>query len=338
MNVLQVGPNSIHVMLFSKAMIEHGINCSLLGEENIGSFETKVFSFRSGNPLSSISNYQQLKAYLKKSRPELVHIHQVNRLAVFVSRACRKLNIPVVVTAWGSDVLLVPNKGLFNKRLVQSVLKNAAVITADADSMIEAINNLTAPEKKEVLSIQYGIDPITAANKENLIFSNRLHSPLYNIDKVITDFAAFHQLHPDWKLVIGGVGDQTENLKALALKNGLSSAVEFVGWLNAEQNAHWYSRAKIYVSIPESDGMSVSVLEALSAECIPVCSDIAVTHSWMKVGVNGIIRKSTKNPFEEALTINHEICIKQNREWVSSFAYRSATIPRFIAIYKKLLN
>ena len=338
MNVLQVGPNSIHVMLFSKAMIEHGINCSLLGEENNGSFETKVFSFRSGNPLSSISNYQQLKAYLKKSRPELVHIHQVNRLAVFVSRACRKLNIPVVVTAWGSDVLLVPNKGLFNKRLVQSVLKNAAVITADADSMIEAINNLTAPEKKEVLSIQYGIDPITAANKENLIFSNRLHSPLYNIDKVITDFAAFHQLHPDWKLVIGGVGDQTENLKALALKNGLSSAVEFVGWLNAEQNAHWYSRAKIYVSIPESDGMSVSVLEALSAECIPVCSDIAVTHSWMKVGVNGIIRKSTKNPFEEALTINHEICIKQNREWVSSFAYRSATIPRFIAIYKKLLN
>ena len=84
MNVLQVGPNSIHVMLFSKAMIEHGINCSLLGEENIGSFETQVFSFRSGNPLSWISNYQQLKAYLKKSRPELVHIHQVNRLAVFV--------------------------------------------------------------------------------------------------------------------------------------------------------------------------------------------------------------------------------------------------------------
>jgi glycosyltransferase involved in cell wall biosynthesis len=337
MNVLQVGPNSIHLMLFSKAMIEHGINCSLLGEENIGSFETQVFSFRSGNPLSWISNYQQLKAYLKKSRPELVHIHQVNRLAVFVSRACRKLNIPLVVTTWGSDVLLVPNKGLINKRLVQSVLKNAAVITADADSMIEAINNLTAPEKKEVHSIQYGIDPITASSKENLIFSNRLHSPLYNIDKVITDFAAFHKSHPEWKLVVGGVGDQTENLKALAIKSGVEQAVDFVGWLTAEQNAHWYSRAKIYVSIPQSDGMSVSVLEALSAECIPVCSDIDVTNSWMKDGVNGIIRKSTKNPFEEALTINIENCIKQNREWVSSFAYRSATIPRFIAIYKKLL-
>jgi glycosyltransferase involved in cell wall biosynthesis len=339
MNVLQVGPNSIHVMLFSKAMIEHGINCSLLGEENIGSFETQVFSFRSGNPLSWISNYQQLKAYLKKSRPELVHIHQVNRLAVFVLRACRKLNIPVVVTAWGSDVLLVPNKGLVNKRLVQSVLKNAAVITADAGSMIDAINNLTSPLKKEIHSIQYGIDPVTSKQvKENLIFSNRLHSPLYNIDKVITDFAAFHQLHPDWKLVIGGVGDQTENLKALALKNGLSSAVEFVGWLNAEQNANWYSRAKIYVSIPESDGMSVSVLEALSAACIPICSDIAVTHSWLKNGVNGIIKKPNVNPFEEALAINQESCIKQNREWVASFAYRSATIPRFIAIYKKLLN
>jgi glycosyltransferase involved in cell wall biosynthesis len=339
MNVLQVGPNSIHVRLFSKAMMEHGIDCSFLAEEKIDGYATQFFSFRSSNPLSLIANYQQLKIYLKNARPDLVHIHQVNRLAVFVARACRKLNIPVVVTAWGSDVLLVPNKGLVNKRLVQSVLKNAAVITADADSMIEAINNLTTPLKKEIHSIQYGIDPVTSKQvKENLIFSNRLHSPLYNIDKVITDFAAFHQLHPDWKLVIGGVGDQTENLKSLALKSGLSSAVEFVGWLNAEQNANWYSRAKIYVSIPESDGMSVSILEALSAACIPVCSDIAVTLSWLKDGVNGIIRKPNVNPFEEALAINQESCIKQNREWVASFAYRSATIPRFIAIYNKLLN
>jgi len=64
------------------------------------------------------------------------------------------LNIPVVVTAWGSDVLLVPNKSWMNKLLVQSVLKNAAVITADADSMIDAINSLTAPLKKEIHSIQ----------------------------------------------------------------------------------------------------------------------------------------------------------------------------------------
>jgi glycosyltransferase involved in cell wall biosynthesis len=339
MNILQVGPNSIHVTLFSKAMIGHGVNCSFLAEENIGSFETQVISFRSANPLSWISNYQQLKSYLKKSKPELVHIHQVNRMAVFVSRACRKLNIPVVVTTWGSDVLLVPNKSWMNKLLVQSVLKNAAVITADADSMIDAINSLTAPFKKEIHSIQYGIDPvISKESKDNLIFSNRLHSRLYNIDQVIADFAAFYQQHHDWKLVIGGTGDQTENLKVLVAKSGVEEAVEFVGWLNAEQNAHWYSRAKIYVSIPESDGMSVSVLEALSAECIPVCSDIAVTHSWLKDGVNGIIRKSNFNPFEEALAINQESCIKQNKEWVSSFAYRSATIPRFIAIYKKLLN
>ncbi|MFM2155803.1 MAG: hypothetical protein RL516_552 [Bacteroidota bacterium] len=338
MKVLQVGPNSIHVRLFSKAMMEHGIDCSFLAEEKLDGYTTQVFSFRSSNPLSLIANYQQLKTYLKKSRPDLVHIHQVNRLAVFIARACRKLTIPLVVTTWGSDVLLVPNKSWINKLLVKSVLKNAAVITADADSMIEAINNLTAPEKKEVHSIQYGIDPITAANKESLIFSNRLHSALYKIDKVITDFAAFHKSHPDWKLVVGGVGEQTEKLKDLAVKMGVEQSIDFVGWLTAEQNAHWYSRAKIYVSIPESDGMSVSVLEALSAGCIPVCSDIAVTHSWMKDGVNGIIRKSNMNPFEEALTINSENCIKQNREWVSSFAYRSATIPRFIAIYKKLLN
>ena len=337
MKVLQVGPNSIHVRLFSKAIMEHGIDCSFLAEEKLDGYTTQIFSFRSSNPLNWLANYQQLKTFLKNTRPDLVHIHQVNRLAVFVVRACRKLAIPAVVTTWGSDVLLVPNKSRLNKILVKSVLKNAAVITADADSMIEAINNLTAPLKKEVYSIQYGIDPIAAANKENLIFSNRLHSTLYQIDKVITDFAAFHKSHLEWKLVVGGVGDQTEKLKDLAIKSGVEQYIDFVGWLTAEQNAHWYSRAKIYVSIPQSDGMSVSVLEALSADCIPVCSDIDVTNSWLKDGTNGVIRKATKNPFEEALTINVDNCTKQNREWVSSFAYRSITIPRFIAIYKKLL-
>ena len=339
MKVLQVGSNSIHVKLFLKAMTDHGINCTLMSEESIDGYSSAIFSFRSSNPLQWIFNYRKVLSYLKDNRPDIVHIHQVNRLAVFVARACYQLNIKVVITTWGSDVLLVPQRSAIDKFLVSYALKKAHVITADADAMIQAINLLVQPLKKEIHLIQYGIYPVAPASvKENIIFSNRLHKSLYQIDKVITDFAAFHNSHPEWKLVVGGVGDQTDKLKDLAVKSGVEQSVDFVGWLTAEQNAHWYSRAKIYVSIPQSDGMSVSVLEALSAECIPVCSDIDVTNSWMKDGVNGIIRKATKNPFEEALTINVENCIKQNREWVSSFAYRSATSPRFIAIYKKLLN
>jgi len=71
MKVLQVGPNSIHVRLFSKAIMEHGIDCSFLAEEKLDGYTTQVFSFRSSNPLSLIANYQQLKTYLKKSRPDL---------------------------------------------------------------------------------------------------------------------------------------------------------------------------------------------------------------------------------------------------------------------------
>ena len=339
MKVLQVGSNSIHVKLFVKVITDHGINCFLLSEEPIDGFSSVLFSFRSINPLQWVLNYKKLLAFLKSNRPDVVHIHQVNRLAVFVVRACKNLNIKVVITAWGSDVLLVPKQNAFNKFLVSYTLKNSNVITADADAMVLAIEELIHPFRREIYSIQYGIDPVIPASfKENIIFFNRLHKPLYQIDKIINDFIGFHQQFPDWKLVIGGVGEQTEILKEQVEKSELNNSVEFVGWLSADQNANWYSRAKIYVSIPESDGMSVSVLEALSAECIPVCSDIEVTRSWMKDGVNGVVRKENKNPFVEALTINLENCTKQNREWVSSFAYRSATIPRFIAIYKKLVS
>lgn len=337
MKILQVGSDSIHIKLFVKAMREHRVESLLLSEEPIEGFASEQFSFRSSNPLHWYINYRKLKHYLAQLKPSVVHIHQVNRLAVFVILACRKLQIKVLTTTWGSDVLLVPQRNAFNRFLVSYALKNSDIITADAETMIEAIKPLSAPLKKEIVYLQYGIDPVLPVVKEKMIFSNRLHKPLYQIEKIISDFIEFYKSHPDWKLVVGGAGETTNQLKKMVDDAGINKVVEFAGWLNASQNANYYSRASIYVSIPESDGMSVSVLEALSAECIPVCSDIDVTNSWLNDGVNGVIRKTTKNPFEEALTINVDHCTKQNREWVSSFAYRSATIPRFIAIYKKLL-
>lgn len=337
MKILQVGPNSVHVSSYISALSETEKDIYLLSEEDCdfqGIKENFVISFRNLNPIAVLKSKRLLKQLLVKLKPEVIHIHQVNRAAYFVARIAQKFNIRVVTTAWGSDVLLIPKQNAFFKYLVTQTLKNSVLVTADSQDMIQAMNTLYPQGNYKLL--QYGIDPIQAIEKEKIIYSNRLHEPLYRIEKVIDYFKQFSAQHPDWKLVIAGTGSQTEHLKSLVNENNLASKTSFVGWQKKPENSAWYAKSSIYISIPTSDGTSVSVLEAMSAGCIPVVADLPVSHEWIVSEKNGIIEKSGENPLLKALEIDREICSKLNTDLIHQKATRAASMKEFVSFYKPL--
>ena len=133
--------------------------------------------------------------------------------------------------------------------------------------------------------------------KQNVVFSNRLHNPLYRIDAIIRAFAKFAEHAPDWKLVLAATGSETEKLKELVEELNINDKVEFVGWLDSERNFHYYSIAKIWVSIPESDARPNSLFEAMSMGCIPVVADVPSLHEWIQDGVTGVIVKDINQEF-----------------------------------------
>ena len=113
MKILQVGPNSVHVSSFVSALKTDQNSLFLLSEEPFELEEithNHVVSFRTFNPVKIFQNISRIKNILLEINPGVVHIHQVNRLAYFVSKIANQLNIRVVTTAWGSDVLLIPKK------------------------------------------------------------------------------------------------------------------------------------------------------------------------------------------------------------------------------------
>jgi glycosyltransferase involved in cell wall biosynthesis len=339
MKILQIGSNSIHVSSYLVAMSTDDAKNYLLTEE-VCSFDgvvaNEVISFRSLNPMNLFKSYRLLKNYIKSLNPDLIHIHQVNRLAYFVSKVAHVLSIPVVTTAWGSDVLLIPKKNAFFHFLVKQTLKRSKVVTADSQDMIDAMNKIVSSDK--YILLQYGIDPIQPEEKQTIVFSNRLHKKLYRIDKVIDYFNEFVQLHAEWKLVIGGTGEETEALLKQVEKLNLTDKVEFVGWLQKADNAAWYAKSTFYISIPESDGTSVSVLEAMSAGCVPVVSDLPVSKEWITNGVNGVIEQLGKNPFVQAIDLDGEKCSEINQKKVQERATRAASSKRFKEIYLTLIN
>ena len=70
---------------------------------------------------------------------------------------------------------------------------------------------------------------------------------------------------------------------------GLADAVHFTGRLDADAQAHWYDRAQWYLSLPTSDSVSVSVLEAMAHGCIPLLSDLPANRELVESGRNGLV-------------------------------------------------
>ena len=334
MKFLVVGSKSVHISSYLEALATYGLEPAFLAEEKCNfAPQEYVISFRNTSPFSIAKSNKEVRKLLKNYAPEFVHIHQINRLAYFVSRICAQLGIPVVTTAWGSDVLIIPQKNAFFRFLVRKTIERSGWITADSMEMIVAMQKLV-PSQTKYRHLQYGIDLVEPMLKEKIIYSNRLHQELYRIGQVIAYMDEFRKVYPDWKLIIGAVGRETERLKQEVVDRGMEHCVEFVGWLEKKDNHAWYARAQIYISIPNHDGTAVSLLEAMSAGCVPIVPDLAVSREWIEDGVNGIIEKKGTNPLLEAVKFDPTHCAEMNRKRVENEASRKVCTQRFIEIYE----
>jgi len=161
---------------------------------------------------------------------------------------------------------------------------------------------------------------------------------LYRIDRIIEYFSEFVKTNHDWSLIVAGVGEETEKLKEKAIKLGIMDKIDFVGWLDQSQNHYYYSIAKVYVSIPMSDGTSVSLLEAMSAGCIPIVSNLPVSNEWIKHLRNGIIENLNENPMFHIQKFNLDQVYNENIEKLDkqnvSFEMSKQT---FLKLYKSII-
>lgn len=213
--------------------------------------------------------------------------------------------------------------------MVQFNLRHADSFTSDSTFMADEMRKLVSEKKLEILIANFGIEFLDLKlPKENIIYSNRLHKKLYRIDKVILGFKKFLDNSKDktWKLIIAATGEETDALKLLVEQLGINEQVQFAGWVNKVQNAEFYSNAKIFVSIPESDATAISLLEAMAYGCVPVLSDLPANREWIEDGKNGIIiNLLEENLFVHALKLNLAEVASYNRKIIEEKGTKKRT-------------
>jgi glycosyltransferase involved in cell wall biosynthesis len=302
-------------------------------------FPSRKVNFELKNPFAMWKNVQILRKIIQEEQPDIIHVHQANAYG-FITALANRGRRPLVVTTWGSDVLTLPHTSFLHRWMVQYILRSADAITADAQFMADAIHGLIGQVPVTVANFGVEIQNIEEGKeRKNIIYSNRMHESLYQIDQIIQQLAPFLSKNPEWKLRIAASGSQTENLQNLAKENLPEGSFEFLGFQAGKDNQQNYLQSKVYVSIPTTDGTSISLLESLAYGCLPIVSDLPANREWIQDGVNGIISTGDlSKDLERLLQMDASSIQNRNKEIIDQKATKNANRKKFTAIYEAIFS
>jgi L-malate glycosyltransferase len=242
----------------------------------------------------------QVRRMVNKIKPDILHSHYVTTYGYL--GAISRFH-PLVLSAWGSDVLITPKQSRIHRFLTEYSLRKADLITCGGENTKEEmIKSGTNAEK--IRLIYHGVDTRKFNPKKReqklrdelglfespIIISVRMLEPLYDVESLVKAMPLVIEQAPKTKLIIAGEGEQRDYLENLARGLGISSAVRFVGQIAHDELPKYLASADVYVSTSLSDnGIAVSTLEAMASGLPVVITDCADIKKWITDGEDGFI-------------------------------------------------
>ena len=240
---------------------------------------------------------RHIKIYLlvRRLKPDIIHAHFISKFgfhAAFLGRH------PVVMSAWGDDILIIPYWSKFLWYFTKISLKRADKIYAVSEDMAEKITSNFGITANNVEVVPFGVDtelfqPATKDKHElsgkTTVFSNRNFLEVYNIETLINAIPLVIEKNENIRFVIKGSGPLERSLKKLASSLNMDEYVTFVGWTEYHDMPKYLHNCDIYVSTAISDGTPVSVLEAMACGKICIVTDVGGVGEWIEDGVSGCL-------------------------------------------------
>jgi glycosyltransferase involved in cell wall biosynthesis len=233
-------------------------------------------------------------------KPDIINAHFITTygyLAVFSGFH------PVVLTPWGSDILIDPKRNRLYRFLTGYALRRAEMTLCNSETLKKEVVKLGASPAR-VQIIYNGIDtskfhrqPGTVL-KESLgvnggpvIISTRNFLWVYNLEMLIRAVPLVLRHTPHARFAIAGDGnaEQRQTLEKLANSLGVLENILFLGLVPHDELPDYLSSSDIYVSTSLSDSSSLSLQEAMACELAPVVTDLSGNREWVNDGENGFI-------------------------------------------------
>jgi len=233
-----------------------------------------------------------LRRLLRRLRPDLVHAHYLTSYGLLGALSGFR---PLVLTAWGSDVLVTPRQSRLYRLLLRFTLTRADLATSDATAMSEEMIRLGLPAER-LLTIPLGVDRtlFNPAGRDwpdegRRLISTRQLLPNTNLDTLLAALALARRRHPGLTLDIVGDGPERGRWGELARQLRVEDCLRWHGSLDHGQIPAHLRQADLYLALTLSDSTSVSLLEAMACGLFPIVSDLPANREWITPGVNGFL-------------------------------------------------
>jgi glycosyltransferase involved in cell wall biosynthesis len=234
--------------------------------------------------ISMLRGRSALRSLLRRLQPDVLH-------ALFVRRYGWQAALsgfhPLVVTPWGSDLLLKSIQTRRTRAWDRRALRNADMVTFLSGALRDAAIAGGARTDR-LVGIQEGVDtvrfspgPADSALAERLglagrrlVFSPRAVRPLYRQELIVAAFAA---LPPDTVLLLSARDADRAYLadvRAAAEQRGFGHRLLVVANLDEDEMVGVLRLASVVVSVPRSDGRPISVMEAMACGAPVIAGDL----------------------------------------------------------------
>lgn len=287
------------------------------------------------SPMTLLWRLPRMARWLRQANPDWINPHYLTSHGTLVWLAKMIFRVPgrVLGSAWGSDILTTPKRSPVWAWLTRRVLTSCQLTTSDSLHMAQQMRLLGA---REVVTFPFGLEsmPTSSQTKEPwLFFSNRGLAPLYQPMRVLECFASVSAVLPQARLVVANGGPLKQKLEDWIRVNKLADRVRFVGRLDAAAQNSWYAKAQWYLSLPATDSVSVSVLEAMAHGCIPVLSDLPANRELVRNMKNGMLLGAHSKMEVAAmrkLLVRSEVLAIENRNSIEAHGLIGPCVERLI--------
>jgi glycosyltransferase involved in cell wall biosynthesis len=195
---------------------------------------------------------------------------------------------------------------------VRWVLARADLVTYNAEQLGQIAMSMGArPER--LLQVVMGVGKemldalatqmVAPGDRDPVILSQRsLERSVYNVDVLINAMPEVLRRVPGARLVVGSDGALRGQMEDLCRRLDIARAVEFAGTATWPAGlAERLGRAAVYVSVPSSDGTSVTLLEAMASGAYPIVSDLPSNREWVTRDGGAVVPVSEVAPLAAAI-------------------------------------
>lgn len=248
---------------------------------------------------------KQIK-YFRKEKPKVVHANVGAILHVML--AAKIARIPTKLYTVHNEAKLLFGESKIKKMIYKLAFTFFGFVPiAICNTVKQTIIDEFSISDKKVPVVKNGVDikkfkKIYIDHKEIQIISVGTLYAIKNHQLLISAFSKLYKQYNNIKLVILGDGNQREVLEKKIDYLGIKSAVSMPGIKN--NVADFLQESDIYVSTSLTEGLPLSILEAMACGLPVIATDAGGTVDIVKNGKNGIIiHKNNEDELCDALKI-----------------------------------